>query len=309
MMVAMRVSSFLLAASAYLGSSDGGFSCEAFAPIITSRHFSSSRVQLHAQQPNNALLSDLRALQPEEESKQAVVVSASDYFVADAYNDETMSAGSMASAAVEELKNINSGGEKLMAASAEITPPKKKLIPKPPPLVFDPLNPKAMVAIVKSFIATDFGIQKSTSPLLSDKNFIWVSGNNINDGRTGILNKKEYLYAGQYFDLRRSFPDLDYRAHDFRVIVDEKKEYYGGESDSDGEVTVRFTTLVTGTFSGTPLKLRSKMIEPNDKEVMNCPPTSVSVTFATAGSEKGKIIKLVTDMVSVKYSPIGSSCV
>jgi hypothetical protein len=130
-----------------------------------------------------------------------------------------------------------------------------------------------------------------------------VSGNNINDGRTGILNKKEYLVAGQYFDLRGSFPDLDYRAHDFRVVVDEKKEYFGGESDGDGEVTVRFTTLVTGTFSGTPLKLRSKMIQPNNKE-MNCPPASVSVTFATDGSEKGKIIKLVTDMVSVNCSSI-----
>lgn len=132
-----------------------------------------------------------------------------------------------------------------------------------------------------------------------------MSGNNINDGRTGILNKIEYLAAGEYFDLRGSFPDLDYRAHDFRVLLDEKKEYYDieDESDSDGEVTVRFTTLVTGTFSGTPLKLRSKMIKQN-KEVMNCPPTSVSVTFATAGSEKGKIIKLVTDMVSFKCSTI-----
>ena len=127
-----------------------------------------------------------------------------------------------------------------------------------------------------------------------------MSGNNINDGRTGILNKKEYLAAGQYFDLRGSFPDLDYREYDFRVLLDEKKEYYDieDESDSNGEVTVRFTTLVTGTFSGTPLKLRSKMIEPSNK-VMNCPPTSVSVTFATAGPEKGKIIKLVTDMVSL----------
>ena len=101
---------------------------------------------------------------------------------------------------------------------------------------------------------------------------------------------------------------MDYRAHDFRVLLDEKKEYHGDESDSDsdGEVTVRFTTLLTGTFSGAPLKLRSKMIQPNN-EVMNCPPTSVSVTFATAGSEKGKIIKLVTDMVSVnahRFNPL-----
>ena len=300
--------SFLLAVSVvYIGSSgDGGYYCEAFAPIISPRHFSSAQLQLHAEhQPNNALLSDLKALQSEESPKKQAVVSSSDYFVADAYNDDDeTSAGSMAAMA-EELKEV-------MAASAEISPPKKKLIPKPPPLVFDPSNPKAMVAIVKSFIATDFGIQKTTSSsssssLLSDTNFIWVSGNNINDGRTGILNKNEYLSAAKYFDLRGSFPDLDYRAHGFRLLVDEKKEYHGDESDSDGEVTVRFTTLVTGTFSGTPLKLRSKMIQPND-ELIYCPPTSVSVTFATTGSEKGKIIKLVTDMVSLKCSSILSSC-
>jgi len=142
-----------------------------------------------------------------------------------------------------------------------------------------------------------------SSSLLSDTNFIWVSGNNINDGRTGILNKKEYLAAGRYFDLRSSFPDLEYRAHDFRVVVDEEGGYSSSSSSSsssDGggdRITVRFTTLVTGTFRGSSLKLRSKLMEPNGK-VMNCPPTSVSITFATAGPEKGKIVKLVTDMVS-----------
>eukprot|EP00984_Skeletonema_dohrnii_P011080 scaffold4397_cov165-Skeletonema_dohrnii-CCMP3373.AAC.2 len=43
-------------------------------------------------------------------------------------------------------------------------------------------------------------------------------------------------------------------------------------------------------------ELRSKVMESNGR-VMNCPPTSVSITFATDGSEKGKIINLVTDMV------------
>ena len=66
----------------------------------------------------------------------------------------------------DELKGINSGG-KLMAAAAaasteERTPPKKnKLTPTPPPLIFDPTNPKAMIAIAKAFIATDFGIQEA----------------------------------------------------------------------------------------------------------------------------------------------------
>lgn len=149
-------------------------------------------------------------------------------------------------------------------------------------------------------------VSSYSSSLLSDTNFIWVSGNNINDGRTGILTKNEYLTAGHYFDLRSSFPDLEYRAHDFRVYIDEKREYYGSDDDgagSDGEVTVRFTTLVTGTFNGGTLQLRSKVMESNGR-VMNCPPTSVSITFATDGSEKGKIIKLVTDMVSMNCSSI-----
>jgi hypothetical protein len=144
-----------------------------------------------------------------------------------------------------------------------------------------------------------------SSSLLSDESFIWVSGNNINDGRTGILNKREYLAAGCYFDLRSSFPDLEYRAHDFRVLIDEERGYSNGRigGGSNGEITVRFTTLTTGTFRGSPLKLRSKIIPPNGKK-MNCPPTAVSITFAAAGPEKGKIVKLVTDMVSSVYGNI-----
>ena len=107
------------------------------------------------------------------------------------------------------------------------------LTPSPPP-PFDPTNPEALISITKSFIATDFGIQSSQLPdystaqkkttpttesfstalpyfsssLLSSSSFIWVSGNNIRDGRTGLLTKDEYLAAGRYFNLRNSFPDL-----------------------------------------------------------------------------------------------------
>ena len=204
-MMTMRVVSFLLAVSVvYLGSGDG-YCCEAFAPIIiTSRHFSSSRVQLHAEQQPNTLLSDLKALQSEEESKQVAVVSSSDYFVADGYNDDETSAESMAAMA-EELENINSGDKKLMAASAEITPPKKKLIPKPPPLVFDPLNPKAMVAIVKSFIATDFGIQttskvRNNQLLMSHDGTICVTNNSTCTLKVILLlltTKRHKLHLGK----------------------------------------------------------------------------------------------------------------
>jgi hypothetical protein len=189
-----------------------------------------------------------------------------------------------------------------------------------------------LIAITKSFIATDFGIQTSqlqsysTAPISSktretdsvaatsslaqalpfysssllSNDFIWVSANNLNDGRAGILNKGEYLAAGRFFNLRKSFPDLEYRAHDFRVLVDESKMYdnvFNSQDAADAkEITVRFTTKVVGTFRGAPLRLRSKILEPNGK-VMRCPPTSVSITFATRGDNAGKIIKLVNDMV------------
>ena len=281
---------------------DGKSYCLAFAPIINTRQqFSSSHLRLHAEQPNDALLSDLKEMQPKKEASKVP------YFVADAFNHDK--AGE-----ITAFTDDMSGGSKLMAEREDAVktpsppqiPPPKTVTPKVTPPPFDPTNPGAWIAVTKSFLATDFGIQTSDdqkseimksypSSLLSE-NFIWVGGNNINDGRTGVLNKNEYLAAGRYFDLRGSFPDLDYNAYDFRVFFNEGREYYDDQS-SDGEVTVRFTTLVTGTFDGAPLKLRSKTIRSNGK-VMNCPPTSVSVTFATEGSEKGKIIRLVTDMVS-----------
>jgi len=96
--------------------------------------------------------------------------------------------------------------------------------------------------------------------------------------------------------LRRSFPDLEYRAHDFRVIDNESGEYTSGSSDDSATITVRFTTLTTGTFRGAPLRLRHSTIQPNGK-VMKCPPTSISITYATKGRNAGKIVKLVNDVV------------
>ena len=69
----MRVAIFLL--TAYIGSGDGGgYFIAAFAPpIITPRvqKFSSRLQQLHAEQPNNALLSDLKELQSKEASSSS----------------------------------------------------------------------------------------------------------------------------------------------------------------------------------------------------------------------------------------------
>mmetsp|Transcript_17452 Transcript_17452/g.27397 ORF Transcript_17452/g.27397 Transcript_17452/m.27397 type:complete len:144 (+) Transcript_17452:129-560(+) len=63
------------------------------------------------------------------------------------------------------------------------------------------------------------GLPFYSSSLLADS-MIWVSGNNLDDA--GVLTKEEYLAAGRYFDLRKSFPDLEYRAHHFRIIRDEE---------------------------------------------------------------------------------------
>jgi len=142
--------------------------------------------------------------------------------------------------------------------------------------------------------------------LLADS-CLWISGNNLNDGRTGILNKNEYLAAGRFFNLRGSFPDLEYRPTDFRVYYDEADEYDDSRDSKQSdestknmkEITIRFTTHTTGTFRGKPLRLRSKLIPPNGK-VMKCPPTSVSITYSVDKSDidsYGKITKLVTDMV------------
>lgn len=197
----------------------------------------------------------------------------------------------------------------------DLTPPSSPFRPSPPP-PFDPTDPEALISVTKSFIATDFGIQSSQLPnystapkstaaatddvaapstalpfysssLLSES-LVWISGSNLDDGRTGPLTKAEYLAAGRYFDLRGSFPDLEYGAHDFRLAFEDEE---GGET-----ITVRFTTRTTGTFRGAPLRLRSKILEPNGR-VMRCPPTSISITYGTRGEDRGKITKLVTDMV------------
>ena len=130
-------------------------------------------------------------------------------------------------------------------------------------------------------LASSSALPYYSSSLLSKK-FIWVSANNIADGRSGILTKDEYLAAGRYFNLRNSFPDLEYRAHDFRIVYGESLESKSTDdslstpierlNDQGGEITVRFTTRVTGTFRGSPLRLRNMALEPNGK-VMQCPPT------------------------------------
>jgi len=69
---------------------------------------------------------------------------------------------------------------------------------------------------------------------------------------------------------------LDYRAHDFRLDVD----------DPSG-LTVRLTSRTVGTLRG-ELRLRSETVLPNGKRMV-CPPESISMTF---DAKSGKLVKL-----------------
>lgn len=154
-----------------------------------------------------------------------------------------------------------------------------KLSPKPPstPPPLDMSTPEALFIAAKSFLSTDLGI---TDPNILSDNFVWV-GPKV--ASTGVLNKEEYLAAGKYFNLRSAFPDLDYRAHDFRLVND-------SENGSDENLgTVRFTARTVGTMRGR-LRLRGETLEPNGKRMI-CPPEAISVTF---DKKTGKVVKLVS---------------
>ena len=132
---------------------------------------------------------------------------------------------------------------------------------------FDP-SPSGLFRQAKRVIAADMGIQE---PGLLDENFKWY-GPVVDDP----LGKIDYLAAGRFFDLRSSFPDLDYRAHDFRL-------------DEQGASTVRLTCRVTGTMRG-ELRLRGEVLSPTGK-TMKCPPEAVTMTFDLS---TGKVTKIVS---------------
>jgi hypothetical protein len=140
-------------------------------------------------------------------------------------------------------------------------------------------TPEALFISAKSFLSSDLGITDTN--ILAD-NFVWVGPNVVS---TGVLNKEEYLAAGKYFNLRAAFPDLDYRAHDFRLANDNDDE---NELD-ENLATVRFTARTVGTMRGR-LRLRGEIVEPNGKRMV-CPPEAISVTF---DKKTGKVVKLVS---------------
>lgn len=141
-----------------------------------------------------------------------------------------------------------------------------------PPSVPPPVSnePEALFSRAKAIVASDLGLR---DPSILADDFIWVGPNVVT---TGTLNKEEYLAAGQFFNLRKAFPDLDYRAHDFRL-------------DPIDPLTVRLTARTVGTMMG-ELRLRSETIAPNGKRMI-CPPEAISITF---DAKSGKVVKLAS---------------
>ena len=70
---------------------------------------------------------------------------------------------------------------------------------------------------------------------------------------------------------RTAFPDLDYRAHDYRL-------------DQLDPMTIRLTARTTGNMRG-PLRLRKDVLQPNGKRMV-CPPEAISITFGRNGLVK-----------------------
>jgi hypothetical protein len=130
----------------------------------------------------------------------------------------------------------------------------------------DLTSPESLIARTKVALASDLGLQNGN--LLAD-NFICIG-----PYLEKPLNKVDYLAAGRFFDLRSTFPDLDFRAHDYRI-------------DRADPLTVRVTARTVGTMRG-ELRLRDQTLPPNGQQ-MRCPPEAISVTF---DPNSGKINKL-----------------
>lgn len=144
-----------------------------------------------------------------------------------------------------------------------------EMVPRPPSTPPPVSNePEALFSRARAILATDLGL---TDPSFLAEDFVWVGPDVVSNG---ALSKEEYIAAGKFFNLRGAFPDLDYRAHDFRL-------------DPDDPLTVRFTARTVGTMRG-ELRLRSETLPPNGVRMV-CPPEAISMTF---DGQSGKLVKL-----------------
>jgi len=169
---------------------------------------------------------------------------------------------------IDKILNVNPFGDN----KSEAPPSPNKFLPSsydPSSDLneFDP-SPEGLIARAKMVIASDLGVQNGN---LLSSDFIWI-GPFLDQP----LNRVEYLAAGRFFDLRASFPDLDYRAHDYRT-------------DRVNPFTVRVTARAVGTMRG-ELRLRDQTLPPNGQK-MFCPPEAISMTF---DPNTGKVVKLCT---------------
>jgi len=151
-------------------------------------------------------------------------------------------------------------------ASPDDSNPVQPRPPSGPPPISN--EAEALFGRAKAIIASDLGLR---DPSILADDFTWVGPNVVT---TGPLTKEEYMAAGQFFNLRKAFPDLDYRAHDFRL-------------DPMDNMTIRVTARTVGTMRG-ELRLRSDTVQPNGKRMV-CPPEAISMTF---DPETGKLKKL-----------------
>ena len=133
------------------------------------------------------------------------------------------------------------------------------LTPRPPSTLPFMGTLEQLVAKAKEVLASDLAVRDES--LLGD-DFIWIGPNS--GGR--VLGKQDYLAAGQFFDLRSTFPDLDYRVHDFRL-------------DAKDPYTVRVTLRTVGTMRG-ELRLRTETLSPNGKRMV-CPPGTLLIALAS----------------------------
>ena len=191
----------------------------------------------------------------------------------------------------------DTGGQVKIKASAAAEGDRPKMEPHPPdeapsifvPRPYDPENPEAIFENARMFVKSDLGL-RSPNLLADDDTFVHITPK---VDEIGLQNKKEYLAAGRFFDLRSTFPDLDYRAHDFR-LVDELDEEgaIGSERQNNNTVSVRLTLRTTGTMTN-ELRLRRKTLPPTNAK-MTCPPEAVTITF---DKKTGKITKLCSGFV------------
>jgi len=134
----------------------------------------------------------------------------------------------------------------------------------------EPTDPDSLLRRAKEVLASSMAI---TDPSLLSEDFVWIGPDVFVEGSLG---KSEYLAAGQFFYLDGAFPDLNYRAHDFRI-------------NNDDPLTVRFTARTVGTMRG-ELRLRNEILRPNGKQMV-CPPEAISMTF---DGVTGRLSKLCT---------------